>query len=108
MDVNNAFLSGDLDEEVYMLLPPGFSSSIKGKVCRLRKSLYGLRHASCNWFSKFSYALLEYGFQQASAHHSLFTYSKGEVFIAVLVYIDDLLLVSNNYNYWSIKVLPGH
>lgn len=42
MDVHNAFLYGDLDEEVYMQLPPGIETSTQGKVCRLRKSLYGL------------------------------------------------------------------
>ncbi|PKI50397.1 hypothetical protein CRG98_029225 [Punica granatum] len=57
MYVNNVILLGDVDKEVHMQLPPGFSSSKSIDVCRFRKSLYGLQQGSSNWFSKFAYAL---------------------------------------------------
>lgn len=94
MDVNNAFLNGDLFEEVYMSLPLGYNTSITDKnlVCRLNKSIYGLKQASRQWFIKFSVALLTHGFSQTKSDYSLFTRGSGETFVALLVYVDDILL----------------
>ncbi|KAJ4754029.1 Retroelement pol polyprotein-like [Rhynchospora pubera] len=96
MDVHNAFLHGDLHEEVYMRLPPGFSSSMSGKVCRLRKSIYGLRQAPRMWFYKLTSTLETYGFVQSKADYSLFTYRKGKAFLAILIYVDDLVIAGND------------
>jgi len=96
MDVNNAFLHGDLEEEVYMRLPPGYSSNSSTAVCKLRKSLYGLRHAPRQWFAKLSTTLIAYGFVRSYADYSLFTYRKDTIFLALLVYVDDIILAGNS------------
>ena len=73
MDVHNAFLHGDLDEDIYMRPPPGFDPPAPNLVCKLKKSLYGLRQAPRQWYFKLAKALLAYGFKQSPLDHSLFT-----------------------------------
>ncbi|XP_074282698.1 uncharacterized protein LOC141607237 [Silene latifolia] len=96
MDVHNAFLHGDLDEVVYMKLPYGFRHSNPNLVCRLKKSLYGLKQAHRCWFAKLSEALQKYGFHQSSADHSLFTFIRDGKQVQVLIYVDDLVISSND------------
>ncbi|OMO78632.1 Integrase, catalytic core [Corchorus capsularis] len=96
LDVHNAFLHGDLDKEIYMKPPPGYLSSNDNRVCRLRKSLYGLKQASRQWYAKFSTAILNFGFIQSKADSSLFLHHKGTSFTALLVYVDDVIIASNN------------
>ncbi|KAL1198691.1 Retrovirus-related Pol polyprotein from transposon TNT 1-94 [Cardamine amara subsp. amara] len=96
MDVHNAFLHGDLEEEVYMKLPKGFHSSGKDQVCLLHKSLYGLKQAPRCWFAKLSKALLAYGFEESLSDYSLFTLNVAGSELRVLVYVDDLVIAGNS------------
>ena len=96
LDVNNAFLHGDLQEEVYMTLPPGISSSNPSQVCRLQKSLYGLKQASRQWYSKLSSFLLSLGYVQSQADHSLYAKSENSHFTTILVYVDDIVVAGNS------------
>lgn len=97
LDVNNAFLHGDLHEEAYMSLPPGYDTSLPPNfVCKLTKSLYGLKQANRQWFAKLTSFLLTIGFKQCYTDTSLFTYNQNGIFTALLVYVDDILVVGNH------------
>ena len=97
LDINNAFLHGDLHEEVYMTIPQGYSTDLPpNSVCKLKKSLYGLKQANRQWFTKLTSFLLMLGFHQSYADTSLFTYTKGSQFLALLIYVDDILLAGND------------
>lgn len=104
LDVHNAFL--DLDEKVYMHPPPGYYSKGEKLFCRLHKSLYSLKQASHQWYSKVSHVLTLAGFCQSHADHSLFTKTTGIVFTAILIYVDDILVTGNNLS--TITALKDH
>ncbi|GJZ82854.1 retrovirus-related pol polyprotein from transposon RE2 [Tanacetum coccineum] len=97
MDVHNAFLHGDLEEEVFRKLPPVLHKGQPGEACKLRKSLYGLRQAPRCWFSKLSSALKKYGFVQSYSDYSLFTLQQNGVQLNVLVYVDNLIVSGNDH-----------
>ncbi|XP_020979178.1 uncharacterized protein LOC110271878 [Arachis ipaensis] len=96
LDVNTAFLHGDLDKEVYMKIPPGLAVSQPGLVCKLQKSLYGLKQASRQWNIKLTQTLVDAGYKQFFDNHSLFIKKQSESFTAILVYVDDLVLTGND------------
>ena len=96
LDVNNAFLHGELDEEVYMQVPPGLTIQNPNLVCRLQRSLYGLKQASRQWFLKLSSLLTTHGFQKSQLDHSLFLRFTGSITTILLVYVDDIILTGNS------------
>ena len=96
LDVSNAFLHGDLSEDVYMAIPPGVTSSNSSQCCKLLKSLYGLKQASRKWYEKLSILLLSCGYQQAQADHSLFIKANNSDFTALIIYVDDIVLTGNS------------
>ncbi|XP_040948738.1 uncharacterized mitochondrial protein AtMg00810-like [Gossypium hirsutum] len=96
MDVYNAFLQGDLFEEVYIEIPVGFRSQGESHVCRLRKSLYGLKQASRQWNSKLIEALIRGGYVQSKYDYSLFTKRDGGNMVVLLIYVDDLLITGSS------------
>ena len=64
LGVKNAFLNGELEEEIYMRIPPGFEiENTRGKVCKLNKSLYGVKQSLRVWFKRFSDTIFQLGYK---------------------------------------------
>ncbi|KAJ0856319.1 putative RNA-directed DNA polymerase [Helianthus annuus] len=97
LDVQNAFLHGDLKEKVYLKQPQGFVDPLRpAHVCLLHKALYGLKQAPRAWFERLSSALLSLGFKGSKTDPSLFIYSSHGTLMYMLVYVDDIILTGNN------------
>lgn len=99
VDINNVFLNGDLQEEIYMVQPPGFEQlgdNGQPLVCRLRKALYGLKQAPRAWFHKLNEFLVDTGFVASKADISLFVSQSGSQLMYILVYVNDIIVTGNN------------
>ncbi|XP_050374671.1 uncharacterized mitochondrial protein AtMg00810-like [Argentina anserina] len=97
MDVKNAFLHGELEEDVYMRLPPGHHQANEaGVVCKLHKAIYGLKQSPRAWYSKLSSVLLECGFKRSMADSSMFVRTGTFGRLIVLVYVDDLIITGDS------------
>lgn len=97
MDVKNAFLHSDLKEEVYMKLPPGHPQSNEPDlVCKLHKSIYGLKQSPRAWYAKLSSVLTSVGFKSSNADSSLFVRTGAVGKLVVLIYVDDLIITGDN------------
>ncbi|XP_023771562.1 uncharacterized mitochondrial protein AtMg00810-like [Lactuca sativa] len=96
LDVNNAFLYGDLSEDVYMSQPEGYHSKGDIRVCKLIKSLYGLKQAPRKWNEKLSHSLSIFGFKQSMNDYSIFVRNHENTIVILLVYVDDIIITGNS------------
>ncbi|KAG8483654.1 hypothetical protein CXB51_023307 [Gossypium anomalum] len=100
IDVNNAFLNGDLTEEIYMAQPPGFEkqgSNGQQLVCKLNKALYGLRQAPRAWFITLKqYLVTNLGFTASKADTSLFVRVSSDHIVLLMVYVDDIVITGSS------------
>ncbi|KAJ9552510.1 hypothetical protein OSB04_016555 [Centaurea solstitialis] len=100
VDVNNAFLNGDLSETVYMDQPQGFVASDRSTyVCKLKKALYGLKQAPRAWFQTLQKSLIQHGFKPCISDTSLFIKRHGSDVVYVLIYVDDLIITGSNSSF---------
>jgi hypothetical protein len=94
VDIKTAFLNGELEEEVYVTQPPGFSNGDKKEVFRLKKALYGLKQAPRAWHKRLSKDLGEMGFKACRSDPALFLDSGGgDARAFIVTYVDDLLII---------------
>ena len=90
MDVCNAFLHGDLKENLYMYLPKGYE--IENKVCKLDKAIYGLKKAPLYWYQKFDSFMLDQGFYKNKCDNCLYVKINHNIVIYVLIFVDNILI----------------
>lgn len=102
MDVITAFLHGILREEIYISQPEGYiQSGSEHLVCKLLKSLYGLKQASRVWYETFDTFLLSHNFRKCISDPNVYLKRLNSSVLILGLYIDDLILISNNFEFLS-------
>lgn len=97
VDIKTAFLNGELTEEIYMSQPKGFVDQEQlNKVCRLKKSLYGLKQSARSWNKKLNEVLLGLGFEQSIHDECLYEAKIQGAKIFILVHVDDMMIVGKS------------
>jgi len=95
--VKNAFLHGELSEEIYMSIPPGYNTSRNTDlVCKLKKTLYGLKQLPRAWFGRFRLTMNKYGYTQRNADHSLFLKRQNGKITILIIYVDDMIVTGDD------------
>jgi hypothetical protein len=99
MDVKSAFLNGVIEEEVYVKQPPGLESEkYPHRVYRLKRALYGLKHAPRAWYGRLRGFLLSRGFVMGTVDKTLFLLKHGNDLLVVQIYVDDIVFCGSSHN----------
>ncbi|GJU45860.1 retrotransposon protein, putative, ty1-copia subclass [Tanacetum coccineum] len=108
MDVKTAFLNGHLSEEVYMEQPEGFvNPKYPNRVCKLKRSIYGLKQASRQWNKRFNDKIKKFNSTQNRDELCVYLKASGSNVTFLILYVDDILIMGNNIpNVTSCKILP--
>jgi hypothetical protein len=96
LDVNNAFLNGYLEEDVYMVQLYGFEVEDPSMVCKLNKGLYGLKQAPRAWFERLTSTFLKLGFCASKCYPSLLILHNNDHSTFILVYVDDIIITGSS------------
>jgi hypothetical protein len=97
MDVKSAFLNGDLEEDVYVEQPEGFSlTNNPNFVCKLKKELYGLKQAPRAWYYRLEKFIQDKGFKKGTVDSNLYIKSEGDDLLVFLVYVNDIIFGCTN------------
>jgi hypothetical protein len=100
LDTNSAFLNGDLEEEIYMEQPEGYTAPGKEDwICRLLKALYGLKQGGCQWYKKICAVLTSLGFTQSRADPCVFILIRNNLICILGLYVDDKAIIGNNLEF---------
>ncbi|WVZ96608.1 hypothetical protein U9M48_042224 [Paspalum notatum var. saurae] len=97
IDVKMAFLNGNLSEDIYMTQPEGFvDTQNAGKVCKLLKSIYGLKQASRSWNLRFDEVVKGFGFIKNVEEPCVYKKVSGSALVFLVLYVDNILLIGND------------
>jgi hypothetical protein len=97
MDVKMTFLNGNLTEDVYMTQPDGFvDPKHVGKICKLQKSIYGLKQASRSWNLCFDEVVKGFGFIKNVEESCVYKKISESIVVFLVLYVDDILLIGND------------
>src|ERR1041384_8494153 len=100
MDVKIAFLNVNIEEELYMMQPEGFIDPRNvGKVCKLQRSIYGLKQASRGCNLRFDEVIKAFGFFQNVEEFCFYKKTSGRSVAFLVLYVDDILLIGNDVKF---------